>query len=253
MRLLAVLLSALMLCVSVLAQPSPINRRAMAIAGLAPAPFSPSQIPTLALWWVSSDLQTNVSINTWTDRVQGVSFYQGASARQPTNSLGNGVVFKSGWMLTNASAYVFNLTNDSMVILYKRYSDTPTFQDILCNTSESGAVLQTPSGTILYGWRNVGGANLYHPPLNVFQDVIGIPTAGPSFDTYSNNVFVVSIGLAVNAKFALSEMGNDNSFLNSDWFSGYVAEIQVYTNSALSAFYRSAIHKDLTNRWNYSP
>ncbi len=69
-------------------------------SGAAPPPI---QFATngLAYRWVSSDLANNTAISgNWTDRVQGVSWLQGASSLQPTNS-STGVWTDSTHYLTN--------------------------------------------------------------------------------------------------------------------------------------------------------
>lgn len=80
----------LLSCLVAMGQPSPINRRAMVISGLATG--FPSIVQNgLAYYWVASDVAVGSTIsNQWADRIQGMLSQNNVSAGPTNAAIGSG-------------------------------------------------------------------------------------------------------------------------------------------------------------------
>lgn len=237
-------------------QPSPINRRAFALASLANTPITPQSIPGLAYWWVSSDLNPTNVVNSWTDRIQGAIWTNsGTSSLHPTNTpngmwfdgsknqfltnlpaLGNSLDFRGSeiWGITACTK-----TNFSPILSRSLAANAWVFYDGSCNLSMS-----IPSGAN-------GQVGAF--ATNIFTDWLRMSS--------NNTVTYACYGWTNGVNH--SSLGNDSTSINITYMgrdqnstASYfvIKELAIYTNVNLtSSQVQTILHFYATNTYGYTP
>lgn len=257
MRVLTVLLSAILVCVSAWAQPSPINRRAMAIAGLASSVSisGPTNIASGALYWyVSSDVAVGVTLsNQWADRIQGILMQNLSGTLNPTNS-SKGMRFNVNGFCTNspgtdagfnwapagnvgAQWWVVNLDSTVNKILAASVADTHGIW------TESGP-------NLAYGGGHSGGPNNVFKYAAATNFDFGMVLTTTNTIWYTNGIPCVTNSSAGTDNYIFGSLGDFGNGFGSS--TGYVIESIGYTNY-LTAQNFSDLHKYGTNLYNYAP
>lgn len=247
-----------LLCLSAAAQPNPINRRAMAIAGLAksvnPTPCiasftNPTQIAGLAYRWVAAD-GTNAGVLK--DRIQANYWVQTFGPSQPVLH-GNHLDF-------DGSASTFNTTNVTMTFenncsFYLIVTVTNTGSDgwILSNNSNStGDVRMTTGGAGgKFDVNGIPAGNTSFYPLQTLIDIVyaaqpsghdKLATNGVVGDAFINTVTGTTYA---NVAGRAGDLGGK--------FKGAFYELGIYTNKTLSADEVCSLHYYATNTYGFTP
>lgn len=154
----------LVLCVSAVAQPNPLNRRAMAITGLAQGPFSINNTPGLVLYFTSdsgvkssdgtSPPNTNTTISFWTNQIN-------LGTTPGHLSTNNGFAAFPVWYYTNGP-------NGQPFISF-----TNGAKSMLQVTAPPGAPAFTPPDTLFIVFRSphqaTGGPQMFFDSLDNLQ------------------------------------------------------------------------------------
>lgn len=250
----------LVLCLSAVAQPNPINRRAMAIAGLASGP--PNFFPSgMYLRWVASDVPlNNVVSNQWADRIQGVLLQQGDGTKQPTNS-SLGVYFNGTWFLTNV-AKTFNAGGGGFAVLAILNQDvtTGTQMGITDDTHTGDGIPQFNTGGGSTFWvRGASGSDFqdmkFVNPGNTLHDILFCPTNGAANSTCFTNGVATPCTIAANSQ-QPNMVGFGRESGGTQLFHGYLRELIVWTNQASFTFSSvnvSNVHYYATNTYGFTP
>lgn len=239
----------LLLVLSAHGQPSPINRRALAIAGLA----SSTTPATLGAnyWWVYTDMASGINVTNWIDRIQASVWTNGfVDATRPTTDA-NGVLFNraNSTVLTNSGVSFANTSTHFVIV--KRTSAS-AFQDILD---------QANSGLLEWFWNNasqwlfsVSSANRLvdgnTSGTTAFFDMVMVTDGnGNVSDLYTNGVSAKHDAVAIPAGI-WKIMGG---IPNNGFFGGYFKEMAVWTNVNLNTTKIGQLHTYATNTYGYTP
>lgn len=208
----------------------------------------PSSMGQLAYWWVASDLPLG-AVSTWTDRNVG-SVWQSRTPAQPapTNTV-DGVQFNgtTHTTLTNVIGAISVITNSSQFVILAR-TGTGAFQDIL-DFKNDGTWEWTWFSTT---WELFPGskAAVGNPGTNVFFDM------AYTSDYANNRIIGYTNGVAVITN-TTSTIGGTwhimGGITNSGFFSGYIKELIMYTNTVLNLTTVSNLHYYATNTYHYTP
>lgn len=217
------ILPILLLAFSCLAQPSPINRRAMAIAGLATTPpqFPYNVTPQVIRDWYYVDVTNNVTVsNQWLDRIVSARMWQMDTTKSPTNS-SSGIRFNGGKYLTNVSLS-FGQTGSgdaySLFLVYQ-FDSSPATEMIAGDADGGGQGLFVNTSSQLQWFGVSGSPNTAALTPNVLQDVLVVGTNnGAITRIYTNGVLAVS-GTGGNPTGGIMEMGGGTGGFT---FKGYV-------------------------------
>lgn len=248
----------LVLCLSAFAQPNPINRRAMAIAGLASSPVGvfPSG---MYLRWVATDVpNNNVVSNQWADRIQGVLLQQGDPTKQPTNST-SGVYFNGTWYLTNVpQAFVAGGGGFAVLVVIDQDVTTGTQMLITDSTHTGDGIPQFNTGGGSTFWvRGAAGSDFQNlkfvNPGNVLHDIMFTPTNGAAHATCFTNGVATPCDIAANTG-QPNMVGFGRESGGTQLYHGWLRELIVWTNqTSFSSLNVSNIHYYCTNTYGFTP
>lgn len=239
------------MAVSAFAQPNPINRRAVSIAGLAANPFTPNSIPGLAYWWVASDLPVGGTVTNWADRIQGLIWTNDVKAGfTTTTNSGLGVYFSGTARFTNSGTSSTHTSGGSAFVIVERTSMNKNFESILTDTGQGrfyGYDAFHAGSEVIYCDVN---SNMGKVKTNNFMTLIASNVSGTAHVFYTNGVFVQSVpsGSSTFLK-DITMLGDDT---NSRQLIGYIQEIAIYTNT-LTSGNATALDSYATNTYTYSP
>lgn len=213
---------------------------------------TPSNVATLAHWWVASDLATGSTVTSWVDRIN----YKPATnrtAHAPTNS-SSGVRFNGYTDGDLQLDYYITQTNGTgslwCVFVADAYTSGPTREGIIgpWNSGDTFGLGTKANNTMIYRSSVEVTVGTYTP--GSYIDV-GVAMRGSG----STNVYYVN-GVAVltnTVGTTLYPFGRFGVFQYNDWaWNGYLTEVAYY-GGRLEASNFSALHTYATNRYSYSP
>lgn len=235
----------LLLSLTAFGQPSPINRRAFALAGLATT--SKLFPANLGYYWVYVDMPTNILVTNWVDRIQGSVWTNGAAdTTRPTNS-DLGVHFDSTktQILTNYTISFYGTNSSSHWIIIRRDKNN-AFQDFLDYAN---------SGDLEWGYYNdnthavsagVAARNDGPSLLGDFQDLAWVSDgAANNTSFYTNGVFATNwSGTVINSGKTWRIMGG---IANEGYFGGYIKAFGIWSNTVFTVNQVSNLHYAFTN------
>lgn len=243
------LLISLFLAVLVFAQPSPINRRAMVLAGLAPQvpqEFVNSLNLNITSRWISASLPTNNAVSDWIDETNHFHLLQLAGANQPTNGSTplTGVRFDLNKFLgcTNTfdagNAYVWFVLNFDGDL-------SKGFQAIFSDTNNN--LVEIVHGV---NWSLTAGNFIYSPPM---------PTGLHDILLFSPNAWLDGQQMTAGGGatwYSLDKIWQlGQSTISADRLIGYIPEIIIFTNTSGVgvSITASNLHHYRTNHYGGSP
>ena len=263
MRITYLCFSLLCVCLTSYAQPNPINRRAMAIAGLAKSSGGAGgSLPAgQFLRWKASDLPNNVVVsNQWSDEIQGLLAQQGDNTVRPTNTSGSGVHFDgTTWLTNTATSFTPNGQAEWQVLVIVNLDSAGTSMMTLWDTQSGG------TGNGLYAW-NANGHTYWAHLTGVFRDLNVVQTTGltrdilfcPTNGTGHTTCFTNGIGTGADwnegeaVNFTLQGIGAIAS--GGQKLKAKIQEIIVWTNGFdFTAITVSNIHYYSTNTYSFTP
>jgi len=219
--------------------------------------FTPQSIDHLGYWWVSSDVQTNVTVTNWVDRIASASWTNGADSKRPTNSA-SGVHFvrASSQQLTNTPGITFaEGSGDSEAATHFfiiRPDAVNVFQAFLIRSiSVSSKDFGITSAALLY---------LHIAPTistdgalaaNNWYDVAITCKTGPESIFYTNGV--PSSTNAFNLGTGVNEWKCFGGNSGGGYLGAYVRELAIWTNYTMTSLEVSNLHRYATNTYAYSP
>lgn len=234
----------LLFALSAFGQPNPINRRAMAIAGLATgSPPIPQTIPGLSWWWVGSDIVGNIATN-WIDRIQ---------AARLTNTVANclfatnGIVYpntgSSGESLRGNGTITVNSTNTSVMIIFMvtSHQNTILFEGVATSFG------WRPQSDQKFYWRDGSFHELSRTPV-AWSDMVFTPTNTAGGYRFFTNGIQASTSASVYTAWTLGGVMPNSTFDNER-----LREILIWTNTLLSSVNISNLHYYATNTYAYTP
>lgn len=256
---------ALIIGLSALGQPAPINRRAFALSGLA-STSTPLDILTNSMFlrWVHTDMTTGwVVTNNWVDRIQSV-VWPGVAGATPTN-LANGVFFAGGQYLDLASnskgAGNSSTVQWAMLLIYNQTDNSATDMLIGDGNGTGGYGIQLNQGADGLYWvhyNTIFRRLCQRPAPNLVHDVLICCTNGMSHMTcFTNGVYTGADhnqGEASTTGFLVKTLAADYS--GAQKFVGFIKEVIVWTNAAAfswSSVNASNVHYYATNTYSYTP
>lgn len=242
----------MLLCLSSHAQPNPLNRRAMAITGLATSnPFAPITT-NLGYWWVSGDLPQGVTVsNQFPDRIQAMLSQKDANFSSPTNSA-TGLYFDSTkpTLLTNNVAPVSNPQTYQWWFVFKPTGTITDTQILFTQNPSTTSNIELRSGGLSAG-------TLAHLTTSALA-------SGHIYDGLimsSNNVATVIL-IYTNGVLGATSTTDSDVHAFKVWgadsggsipYHGYLLEVMYFTNSWLSDPAIAQLHKYATNKYGYAP
>lgn len=247
------LLISLLLSLTAFGQPSPINRRAFALSGLATTtPLTPQTVLTnMWYWWVSSDVTNGVTVsNQFLDRIQSRPMNQMDNSKSPTNGQPLGIWFNGSTMvLTNAqSAPGFGNINPPNFGLLIMQPTTQAGSAIVVGQTDRGIGVDT-TPDVTYSGQISGGPNpicLYK--LNRTIDV-GIYLTTTNSTWFTNGIACLTNTTATVDSIDVKAFGWTSSSSGFNHYKGYFTEWGMWTNVSKEAVYGAiaSIHKYSTN------
>lgn len=254
---------ALVFAVEIHAQPSPINRRAMVISGLARSQVAdPTNFPVLQdRMWIrlrSNQQPLTNKVASWVDEIQAKQFNQGDTTKQPTNAYPTGLFFDG------ANDY---FTNTTLTIPSGNVAVFLVLKLLTAGTAFGGVILHDPNHSVNTDGIYLGGANsdLLTRGINSvaaqFTDRLGQTYFGDillggdnSTGDYTNNISTThNIGV-LGGSTQIDIIGDGSS--HNAKYKGYMMEIIIWTNIVAlnwDSTVRSNLHYYATNTYTITP
>lgn len=205
-------------------------------------------------WWVSSDMTTGQFVTNWVDRIIGSAWTNGATGdTRPTNSA-LGVHFdrtKSQNLTNSGVTFATGVQPSSHWVIINRTA-VNVFQDFLDNAN---------SGVLEWMFDNVqrynvtissSGKNLSISPTNSWVDwLVVMDTGGSAIYFYTNGLpGLTNTTAPTSSAQPWKIMGGIPA---SGYFTGYIRELAVWSNTVLTASDAVKLHTYATNKYGYTP
>lgn len=228
------------------------NNAGRALIPLNNASFVPSNLTSIAYWWVHTDVPTNdVVTQTWTPRTGASNFEQASAALRPTNTA-SGMYFTGGRRMTNNPLATVDISASAKGTFWMILApEIPSaglgvlFSD---QTGDHGLYTESDNQWT-YGAASGGAGNLGAWVTNQFIDIALVYTNTSINTAYTNAVAMFTRATA-------SPYDENQRFIGGDpfgdQFKGWIREFAIFTDS-LTTSNLAQLHQYATNLYGYSP
>lgn len=206
----------------------------------------PLTVPGIAFRLKSSDLLVGQNVSNWTDQIHGLVYTNVNSSTWCTNSA-KGVWFNVGSFLqSSGSGWSFDSTQQ-ILIIFNEHSASANGAIVGSTTAGKfiGYMGAAQFGSVFFGF----DTGEWCGPI-AFDTSCDAMTTG-AFLAYTNGIEGFSSWIEA---FSLNLLGVDTSPTHVDKYSGYLAEVDIWTNAtAFNSTTRSNLHYYATNTSALAP
>lgn len=211
---------------------------------LSPA-VTPRSFGGLVYWWVSSDLQTNVNVTNWVDRVSSNVKTNGADSLRPTNSA-TGIGFTGTTWLTNTTPFAVPSPGTFWILISPQVPASNGATESTVQIGGNGMLYMTAANTMRpfasgntafasYAagvWYAVGeAANNVANDVRYFTNKVFITHNNNGFSVGGNMNFTGKDGAGAPYKGKILEIAYYNILLTDDQITNNVTGLYAYAHN----------------------